>query len=389
MRTLHKHSEPSARATPPSEHTRERPPVGIGPLRLRHPVVAGLIAAVAGTAATAAGLGIGIRYLQKTGLTVETVIGLCLLVGGLALLGYAGTVGWKALRRWWRLSLLPAGLAVLVLVYSGALAVMFTVVPPTSLGPGTPADQQLAYQNVTFRTGDGVLLSAWWVPSRNGAALVVRHGSGSTRTGALDQAGVLGNHGYGLLLVDARGHGRSGGRGMDLGWYGDQDIVAAVSFLTRQPGVDPQRIGVLGLSMGGEEAIGAAAADSRIAAVVAEGATGRTADDRDEWLPGGAAGAVQRGLDAVTFGLTDLLTPASPPTALGEAAAMAGGTDFLLVTAGEVPDETSAAESIQAAARSRVEVWDVPGSSHTGGLDAAPQAWEDQVVGFFDSRLAP
>ena len=122
-------------------------------------------------------------------------------------------------------------------------------------------------------------LAGWYVPSSNGAAVVLRHGSGSTRTDVLDQAAAIARGGYGVLLTDARGHGESGGRAMDFGWFGDADTTAAVTFLTEQPDVDADRIGVVGMSMGGEEAIGAAAADPRISAVVAEGATGRTDAD--------------------------------------------------------------------------------------------------------------
>ena len=173
---------------------------------------------------------------------------------------------------------------------------------------------------------------------------------------------------------------------MDLGWYGDQDIIGAVDFLAEQPGVDPTRIGLLGLSMGGEEAVGAAAADPRIKAVVAEGVTGRTAADRDQWLPGGAAGTVQRALDVYTFAVTDLLTPAAPPTPLHEAVANSDA-DFLLVTAGKVPDEARAAEAFESAAPSRVRVLDIPGATHTDGLDTAPEVWTREVLGFLDDHL--
>ena len=60
---------------------------------------------------------------------------------------------------------------------------------------------------------------------------------------------------------------------MDFGWYGDEDVAGAVSFLVEQRDVDPERIGAVGMSMGGEEAIGAAAADSRIRGVLACPAT--------------------------------------------------------------------------------------------------------------------
>jgi uncharacterized protein len=355
-----------------------------------HPVVLASGALVAGIVGAAAGAGVGLRHLQKVGLSPNTVVGLALLVVGLVLLGYAGGVAWHGLRRRWRLVLVPAGLVVLMVVSSIALGVMASVVPPTVLGSGTPADHGLHYRDVELETSDGVRISGWYVPSENRAALVLRHGAGSTRTATLDQAAVLGRHGYGLLLVDARGHGESGGRGMDLGWYGDQDVAAALGFLAARPDVDADRIGLFGLSMGGEEAIGAAAAPGvQVRAVVAEGATARTAVDKDQWLPGGVQGTVQRGLDRLTFGVADLLTQTSPPTALHEAVASTADTEFLLVTAGEEPDEALAAEVLAGAEPSRVEVLEVAGASHTRGLDTAPGQWRREVLAFLDARLQP
>ena len=110
-------------------------------------------------------------------------------------------------------------------------------------------------------------------------------GAGSTRTAVLAQAAVLARHGYGAILVDTRGHGRSGGHAMDFGWWGDRDIAAAVSYLARQPGVRAGEIAVLGESMGGEQAIAAMGSDPRIRAVVAEGVTGMQGADHG-WLTG-------------------------------------------------------------------------------------------------------
>jgi pimeloyl-ACP methyl ester carboxylesterase len=262
-------------------------------------------------------------------------------------------------------------------------------VPQTPLGGGTPADHGLPYREVTFTSGDGAELSAWLIPSRNGAAVVLRHGAGSTRTATLDQAAVLARHGYGVLMTDARGHGRSGGDGMDLGWYGESDTRAAVTFLSRQPGVDPTRVGLVGLSMGGEEAIGAAGEDPRIRAVVAEGATGRTAADTDDYRPDDFAAPLERGLDRFTYGLIDLLTGAPVPASLRASVAAAHHTQFLLVVAGTEEQEPLAAASMRSAAPQRVHVWTVAGAGHTQGLSTAPAEWERRVVGFLDGALQP
>ena len=192
-----------------------------------------------------------------------------------------------------------------------------------------------------------------------------------------------------MLLFDARGHGESSGRAMELGWYGDQDVAGAVSFVASQPDVTAA-IGVIGLSMGGEEAIGAAAADGRIHAVVAEGATNRVAGDLD-FLANeyGLRGWLQGRIDWLRFSVTDLLTPASPPITLRQAVVAAAPTRFLLITAGNVADESVVARVLAAASPSTVEVWDVPDTGHTKAFATHPEEWESHVTSFLARSLHP
>ena len=175
---------------------------------------------------------------------------------------------------------------------------------------------------------------------------------------------------------------------MELGWFGDSDTRAAVDYLTTRDDVDADRIAVVGLSMGGEEAIGAAGVDPRIKAVVAEGATGRTAADK-AWLVEefGLAGGVQRALDAITYGLIDVMTPADPPPTLTESIRNASPTPFLLIAAGAVPDERSVATRLTAVDPERVEMWVVPDAHHVQALQTAPDEWKDRVIGFLNEAL--
>jgi dienelactone hydrolase len=340
--------------------------------------------------ALAVGIGIGVRWSSVDGLSWRAAVALAELPVGVALLvaGISGVVA--GLRRSWRVLAVPAlVLLVAIVVSTLAPAVLATNVPPISPG-ATAAGRGLDAAPVTFTTDDGIELFGWYVPpSGDGAAVVLRHGAGdSTADSVVPQAAVLAGHGYGVLATDARGHARSEGRAMDFGWYGDADIEAAVSFLADQPGVDPDRIGVVGLSMGGEEAIGAAAADPRIGAVVAEGATART--DRDKaWFADeyGLRGRLQLGLERIQYTMTDLLTDASMPTALPDAVADAAPTPILLIAAGEVADEQHAAAHLAEESPSTVTVWVVPDAGHTDGLDTAPDEWEERVVGFLADAL--
>ena len=167
----------------------------------------------------------------------------------------------------------------------GALLVVVFVAYPTLTTVGYLAKPRqsiresalgLPHENVAFPAADGVRLSGWWVPGSNGAAVVVVHGGGGDRAGAVAHARMLSRAGYGVLLYDARGRGRSAGHENAFGWHWDRDVRGAVDFLTRRGIGD---ISLLGLSTGAEAVITEAAGDPRVDAVVADGVQVRTAAD--------------------------------------------------------------------------------------------------------------
>ena len=106
------------------------------------------------------------------------------------------------------------------------------------------------------------------MPSKNGANVIVSAGRKGTQT----PARILARHGYGVLLFDRRGEGASEGDPNTLGWAGTRDLDAAISYLQARPDVDGDRIGGLGLSVGGEMMLQEAAETDDLKAVVSEGA---------------------------------------------------------------------------------------------------------------------
>jgi uncharacterized protein len=350
----------------------------------------GRIAAGVGVVVLAVGVGF-LPHVVKDGLSLQAVAGAVTIVAGV-LLAAAGTAlvvrGRPAI---WRIGA-SAGtvLVAAVVTFVVGPAVAATNVPRPQIG-ATPASKGLAYESVTVTTDDGVRLAGWYLASTNGAAVVLLHGAGSTRSNVLDEAVVLAAHGFGVLMIDARGHGTSRGRAMDFGWHGDADVAAATRFLADRPDVDHQRIGVVGMSMGGEEALGASAANELIRAVVAEGATARSAAD-EAWLSDefGFRGSVQEQLERLQDLVTDALTSASVPTSMREAVETSRDTRYLLVTAGDVADEGHAAAYVAAGAPDRVQTWTVPGAGHTDGLRTQPDEWEARVIAFLtDSLVVP
>jgi uncharacterized protein len=349
----------------------------------------GATALLLGTAGTVAGAGIASAHLAKAGLDAAAVLAVLVLATGLLLLGW-GVVGLvRATPGWWRLLAAPAALALLEFVLLPlTVAVNATSRPPGPLGAATPAHNGFAYQDVAFSTADGVRLSAWYIPARNGAAVVLLPGAGETRTAMLGQAAVLARHGYGALLVDTRGHGRSAGHAMDFGWWGGRDLGAAATFLARQPGVQGGKIAVLGESMGGEQALAAAGADPRIRAVVAEGAEGQQLADRG-WRPRDITGILDRGMEWVQYTAAGLLSGAPRPMSIPDAIRAAAPRPVLIIAGGASGDEPAAARWFQAASPATVQAWIVPGAGHTQGLATAPRVWEARVTGFLDAALGP
>ncbi len=346
-------------------------------------------AVLCGIVGLTAGIAFGPGHIVWAGVTWQAVAGLLLLAAGVVLLLTGIPRLLPGRTRGQFIARMALALAAAVTVWTLTPAVVATNPPHIPSGDEKPEGFGLTAREVELLTSDGIKLGAWYVPSTNGAAVILRHGAGSTGSDVLAHAAALVHHGYGVLVTDARGHGMSGGRGMEFGWYGDLDIAAAVTFLLGQPDVDSDRIAVLGLSMGGEEAIGAAASEPRIAAVVAEGATARTAADK-AWFADVYAwrGRAQLVLERIQYGVADLLTPASPPATLAASARDASPKPLLLITADEIADEGHAAEYIREHSPDNVTVWTVPGAGHTEGLTVAPVLWEETVVDFLDAALA-
>ncbi|HEX9891268.1 MAG TPA: alpha/beta fold hydrolase [Actinomycetota bacterium] len=346
-------------------------------------VLRGTIALVAGAWATIFGLGTTVGLVWKLGLGQLTFLGAASLVSGLGLLVVGAVLILGVVPRWRRLWAIPAFLlAVYYLFAPLTIAVFLTHVPPTSIGGHTPKEKGLTYHDVVVTTSDAVRLAGWYVPSRNRAGVVVLHGSGSTRVNVMDHAQVLARAGYGVLMLDARGHGESHGVPMDFGWLQHRDVEAGVTFLARRADIDPGRIGVLGVSMGAVGALEAAVTDPRIRAVISDGhAVASTADGMairsDSWwnLPFYWV--------ATTGG--ELMSGAEAPMAMDQAVARIGPRPVLLIS-GRGRDE-GILNRRAAAVREGVELVEMPDVKHSQGIWRHPERWTSSVVGFLDRAL--
>jgi fermentation-respiration switch protein FrsA (DUF1100 family) len=331
-------------------------------------------------------------YTVKAGASGDDYTGLLTIPAGFLLLGVGGTTLWRSRRRegsrkrrYVRRSLVAAGALFLglVVLFPFLLSYVYThvaraYVPAPRLGA--------AYEEVAFKTSDGLTLKGWYIPSKNRAAVISFPG----RKGPQGPARMLARHGYGVLLFDRRGEGVSDGDPNSFGWKGERDIHAAVAFLRRRSDVDPDRIGGLGLSVGGEMFVQAAAESPDIKAIVSEGAGARSVRE-DLELPGNKKW-YELGIPTVavlTAGTALFSNDLPPPNLKDLSSRIAPRSVFFVYGEKGQPGEIDLNPIFYAAAKEPKAIWEVPDAGHTGGLEAQPKEYERRVVGFFDAALLP
>ncbi len=278
-------------------------------------------------------------------------------------------------------------LALLLLLYLGypvAYAYTASRPAPSSLGDYSPLKFGQAYEDIRLVAKDSVILSGWYIPSKNRAAVILLHGYGSSRLNMFVHAEVLARHGYGVLLFDARGSGISGGARRSYGWQDLDDIPVAVEFLQSRPDVDRQRIGIAGISTGAEVALGAAARDRNIRAVLADGAGFPVQADMP--APATFEDYYMKPLTPILFASLELFSGVRPPQPLSSIIQNIAPRPLLLISTSTGPEKRQA-ELYLSLAGSPKEHWNLPQSSHGHGIYTNRAEYEQRMIQFFEKSL--
>jgi uncharacterized protein len=249
---------------------------------------------------------------------------------------------------------------------------------------------QSTQQEFDVRAPDGVQLrgSKVYPPTPNDDWVLLFHGVSDSRTGMLPHAEFLLRHGYSVVMMDARGHGDSGGNLVTYGWKERYDTVAITNALYATERV--KRLFALGVSMGAAVALESAAVEPRISGVVAE----------DPFASLREAGYDYTGLDFSPWLGKTLFRPAvivamdiiereggfNPDEVSPETAVRERRFPILLICATRdhrIPCRH--AQRIARAARGQTELWVVRGAGHAAALGYAPPEYDRRVTSFFDS----
>jgi len=134
---------------------------------------------------------------------------------------------------------------------------------------GDPTELGLRFEEVAFKTADGLRIRGWFIPGQLALPAVISvHGRGVDRREGLRFATALHAAGLSMLLIDLRNCGTSDHSFNSMGYHERKDVFGAVDFLTTQREI--KSIGVIGFSMGAATSILAMADDKRIRAGVFE-----------------------------------------------------------------------------------------------------------------------
>lgn len=268
--------------------------------------------------------------------------------------------------------------------------------PPASTRPAdftfTPWETAAAHEPVEFTGADGVTLRGWFLRREDERrVVVVMHGYRGEMSDVLGMSTALWRAGFGVLLFDFRGRGRSDRAPFTMGLWETADLAAALDWVAgRVPGA---RIGLLGYSMGAVVAI-LGGADERVRAIVSDSAFGRQRDvlqhavERDarrvlgRWARGGAL------LPAMEWWHRRSGKPGFDEIAPIERLPALAGTPLLFIHGSRdrwIPENQ--ARALVAAAPEPRESWLVEGAVHCGAYFADRVAYCARVAEFFGRHL--
>lgn len=257
-----------------------------------------------------------------------------------------------------------------------------------SVSAQTPADRGLQFEDLTATSADGTVLRGWFIPADSPRLILVQHGYKDRLQTMLNLTELLHRRGYQVMLMCVRAHDRSDGEMISLGQREMPDMEAWAKIAKSQPRVDPARVGMFGVSMGGSLAIQYTATHDDVTVLVVDSAFSSLEDTIDTsvkfftGLPSFPFGPMiefwaeregrfsPRDVDAKKW-----IGAVSPRPVL----IMQGGADQVV--------SVSSGQKLFDAAREPKAFWFEASVGHGKFLKMMPVEFEQRVVGFFDRYL--
>ena len=133
-----------------------------------------------------------------------------------------------------------------------ALVTVFGFKPYSKVNGILPSDVGLKYENVSFKSRDGLMLKGLLIKTNKSKGMIIlAHGWEGNKEGLLNYSKFLARNSYEVLIFDFRGFGESEGGYSSLGYYERFDVLDAIDYIKSRKDLNSDFIGGLGFSMGG------------------------------------------------------------------------------------------------------------------------------------------
>ena len=251
--------------------------------------------------------------------------------------------------------------------------------PPRLIPPGNTLRKfKIEYRSVDLVTEDGIRLSAWYTPPRDGAVILLAHGYGDNRPEWVYQ--MLARKGYGVLAWDARAHGESDGEISTIGYLEVWDVKAALDFALAQPGVE--HIGAWGGSMGGATLIRATAQFPQIEALFVDSSFDSLDDEFDFLVPYPFINPFAKFIAKIETGIS--LDEVSPLDEIGK---ISPRPVYIVHSTADIVAPPDAGERLFNAAAEPRFLWLEQDAPHLAIYLDNPRRYQRRLVDFFDEWL--
>ncbi len=259
---------------------------------------------------------------------------------------------------------------------------------PHGLEGSLTLENGVAANYVEFDGRGGERLSGWFVPPPAEVAtpwpvVLLVYGYGGYKEQMAGYAQFVHDAGFASFMFDMRGSGLLRDKAVTLGYKERWDMLDAARYLRTRDDVDPNRMGALGVSMGGATALLAAEADPAIRAIVADSAYARL---QDMVRPGlrtfiGTpamlfAPLIVRFAEMMLGIKSNQVQPAVSASKLGNRAL------FVIHGADDPLTNPESATEIFRAASGPRELWVVPDCGHALGPAVSPDEYKARITNF-------
>jgi pimeloyl-ACP methyl ester carboxylesterase len=242
-------------------------------------------------------------------------------------------------------------------------------------------------------SGGTLTLAAWWMPhpENTSRTIVLIHGYGDAKVGAIAWTPMLQSLGFNILAIDLRAHGESSGKFCTAGYFEREDINQTIDQLKAELPEQTRQIVLFGISLGGASAAAAALSRDDLAAVVLE-----------------CPYVEFRHAVAIHANLTGMPGPWFVSGAM-RAAEIMGACDFkavrpidaipkivcplMVITSLDDPivppeDVEAIAAAMEARPKDRISIfWPVEGAWHVMALAQRPEEYRNRLAEFFATAM--